>query len=304
MHDILSKSNHRNYFALTILLITLLVIITRIYVIPYYENSLEISGVALFAVLLDNLLFSLFITVLIGGFLFWITPAVVKKSVIDVVEPKEISNLLKNATLHSKTWYFKGACGRYTRSTTIPKMAEGARNDGFGRDITIFLLNPKNNEICSAYANYRSSLKSGKKGPEWTMGRVKEEIIATAVTALKFQYEEPLLRIKVFFVDNFSAFRLDVSDSYVVVTKEEKEAAALKADSGTYFYESYKDDLRLTERQAQEMKCCGKLVFQKTINEKKLDEAIACANIIDSHMYTDINLNSIVQLINSPENPY
>jgi hypothetical protein len=246
----------------------------------------------------------LFLAVSLGAFLFWLTPSIIKRSAIAVVEPKQINPLLKVAATGTRAWVYKGACGRYTRATTIPKLAEAARLEGIGRDITICLLNPKNEAVCTAYATYRRSLKSGSAGTPWTCQVVQEEIIATAVTALKYQFSEPLLRIRVFFVDHFSAFRLDISDHFVVLTKEDKEASALRADAGTYFYDSYKDDVRLTERQSTEMTCCGKLQFSGAIDEAKLTEALQCSGLFDISHLPKLNIQRLLTCVNAPSDPY
>jgi hypothetical protein len=133
---------------------------------------------------------------------------------------------------------------------------------------------------------------------------VQEEVLATAITALRFQFSEPLLRIRVFLVDHFSAFRLDISDAFVFATKEERDASALRADAGTYFYDSYKDDVRLTERQSRELVCCGKLVFNSTVDEPKVREALKCADLFDDAKLSTLNVQSLLKGINSPSDPY
>lgn len=277
---------------------------TRFFALPAFNPLLSLSLTTFVASLLDNLVISLFLAVFIGVFVFWLTPEIVRRSTIEVLEPKQINPLLKAATSETKSWVYKGACGRYTRATTLPKLADAARVEGIGRDITICVLNPKNDALCAEYATYRRSLKSGMAGTPWTRQVVQEEVLATAITALQYQFSEPLLRIRVFFVDSFSAFRLDISDRYVVVTKEDKEASALKADAGTYFYDSYKDDVRLTERQAAELKCCGKLEFNGAISESVLREVIRCANLIDDAKLNELNVNRILECVNAPADPY
>ena len=304
MDEILSKQHYRRTFFGFVLLILLLALSARFFVLPYFDPELLLTITSLFGSLLDNLVVSLFLAVFIGAFVFWLTPSIVKRSVIEVVAPKQINSLLKTAANGTRSWIYKGACGRYTRATTIPKLAEAARIEGIGRDITICILNPKNDELCTAYATYRRSLKSAKSGTAWTCQVVQEEILATAITALKFQFSEPQLRIRLFFVDHFSAFRLDISDLYVVVTKEDKEASALRADVGTYFYDSYKDEVRLTERQSKEMMCCGKLEFADVLDEAKLREAINCANIFDEVNLANLNVARLLACINSPNDPY
>jgi len=304
MDEILSKQHYRRTFFGVVALVLLLALITRFFVLPYFDPAQKMTGAALLGSFLDNLVVSLLLAVFLGAFVFWLTPNIVRRSAVEVIAPKQISPLLKSATSATRSWIYKGACGRYTRATTIPKLAETARTEGIGRDITICVLNPMNDSLCTEYATYRRSLKSGSSGTAWTRQVVQEEVIATAITALKFQFSEPLLRIRVFFVDHFSAFRLDIADQYVVVTKEEKEASALRADSGTYFYDSYKDDVRLTERQSREMICCGKLEFSDQVDEAKLREAIKCADLFSEHRLGELNLARVLNCVNAPGNPY
>lgn len=304
MDEILSKKHYRQTFYLVISLLLILAILLRFYTIPHLDPTTKATTSLFLTTLLDNLTTSLLITVLIGSFVFWLKPEIVKRSSIEVIEPKQIGKLLKEATLSTKFWIYKGACGRYTRSTTFPKLAETARNEGIGRDIFVYLLNPRNNDLCSEYATYRRSLKSGKTGPTWTRTSVQEEVIATAVSALKYRSTEPLLRIKLYFVDSFSAFRLDISDQYVIVTKEEKDASALRADAGTYFYDSYKDDVRLTERQAIELECCGKLDFGNEMTQDQLIETLQCSNLHKFVTEEHLDLQNILKAVNTPTSPY
>lgn len=116
-------------------------------------------------------------------------------------------------------------------------------------------------------------------------------------------YSEPLLRIRLFFVDSFSAFRLDISDQYVIVTKEDKEASALKADAGTYFYDSYKDDVRLTERQGSEIKSPG-LELNGPISEPLLRDVIKRVGLVDEATLDGLDVEYILQGVNSPTDPY
>ena len=302
MDEILAKTHYRKTFFLSVTTIILLTLLIRKYVIPELDGSLDITYTTLLASLLDNLIISLFLAVAIGCFLFWLQPEIIRRSVIQVVEPKQINPLLKSATDSSCFWIYKGTCGRYTRATTIPRFAEAARNAGIGRDIRIFLLDPNDTGLCEEYATYRRSLKSARTGVPWTATSVQEEIIATALTALKFSQSEPLLRIEVYFVNNFSAFRLDISDVYAIITKEDKEASALRADAGSYFYDSYKDDVRLTERQARRMVLPA--IMPDEINSATAIPLIIESQIANSAAISLLNAQHIVDKVNNPTDPY
>lgn len=303
MDAILEKKHYRNVFYLIMGLILLLTVLLRVFTIPYYFG-IPVEWKSFFLSICDNFIVSLIITIIIGCFIFWLTPDNVVRSKIEIIEPKEINPTLKSVLSTTKNWIYKGTCGRYTRATTLPRLAEAARKSGFGRDITICLLNPKNEKLCKEYAIYRKSLKSADPNKPWTQESVQEEIIATAVVALKYIYLEPLLRINIFFMDHFSAFRLDISDSFVIVTKEDKEASALKADAGTYFYDSYKDDVRLTERQSINLGHFPALIFNGDVDETKLKEVLLDTNLFDSSVLSQASIQSILEKINKPKDPY
>lgn len=304
MDVILSKKHYRRSFFLVVALILALSFLTRFIAIPFFEPTEKVNLIQFYVTILDTLSTSLIITVFIGAFIFWLTPEIVKKSVMEVIEPKEINPLFKKAATETKTWINKGACGRYTRAVTLPSLAQSARHEGIGRDIRIILLDPAEMDTCEEYANYRRSLKSADTRGPWTKEKVQEEIIATILTALQFKSKEPLLTIEIHLTSNFSAFRLDISDSYVIVTKEDKEAAGLRADSGTYFYNSYKDETRLIERQSK------KVIFDKPVNINKytpLDDLIKI--IIDAGILKDkeielLSLENILNYITNPKEPY
>jgi hypothetical protein len=304
MESILNKRHYRSAFYWLVALILVFSITLRFLVLPQYDTTLESNFPKFSAALLDGLVVSLIVTVLIGSFVFWLTPEILKKSVMDVIEPKEIGPLLKKSATDTRTWTYKGACGRYTRATTLPTLARAAKHEGLGRDIRITILNPNNNLLCAEYATYRRSLKSAKKSNSWTGVKVTEEVIATVVSALRFRHEEPLLRIELYLIDHFSAFRLDISDQYVIVTKEDKEASGLRADSGTYFYDSYKDDVRLSERQSIKVNYQNEVPLGNELTEETLRTLILEAELIDEDKIRLLDLSAIKKSINSPEDPY
>ena len=290
MESILNKKHYRNIFYGFVGLLFLISVILRYLVLPQFDSALEANFLKFIASLLDGFSISLLVSVLIGGFVFWVTPDIVKKSVMDVLDPKEIGPLLKKATSDSRSWIYKGACGRYTRATTLPMMAKSARQEGIGRDIRITLLDPSNDLLCEEYATYRRSLKSAKNGSLWTKNKVKEEVIATVISALRYKHEEPLLRIEIHLVNHFSAFRFDISDQYVIVTKEDSEAAGLKADKSTYFYDSYVDDSRLSERQSKGIVYDKKIPLDGELTSENIKTLIVEIRLMKEDDLKDLDL--------------
>lgn len=306
MRDILEKEHYKGPFFITIILLFVTIILIRFFLIPIADPLLSLEWPELASSLLDKFATSLIVTIFIGSFIFWLTPKIVKKSKMEVLEPKEISKLLKNATQDSKSWIFKGSTGRYTRSTTLRLMAEAARNESIGRDLRLCLINPANTKLCEEYATYKRSLKSASKSNPWDIKRVQNEVIATIVSALITQHDEPLLRITIHLVDNFSSFRLDISDFYVVITKEDKEATALRADKGTYFFDSYKDEVRLIERQSKKITINENISYldKEKFTEQELKDYLLHINILSSTDIDKLDLKEISNLIKKPKSPY
>jgi len=306
LEEILKKHHYRKTFYLIIGLVLVITLTARVFVIPYFDATSAISSTQVITMILDGLFASLIVTIFIGMFIFWLTPEIVKKSMMEVIDPKEISPLLKKATINSKTWIFKGVTGRYTRSVTIPSMAESARAQSIGRDIRLSLINPKNTDLCKEYAIYRKSLKSASDTDPWDYKKVRNEVVATIVSALITKHDEPLLRIEIYLLEHFSAFRLDISDDYVVITKEDREASGLRADKGTYFYDSYIDEVRLHERQATNVIVTDSVecLIRESFDNDALKKFIKDINLLDDNEISTLNLAKITSSIKNPKNPY
>ena len=144
MQEILRKRHYRSVFYLIVGLVLVIATLIRFWVLPKYDSSLGSSPLQLMASLLDGLAISVIITVFIGSFVFWLTPEIVKRSPIEVLDPKEIGPLLARAASDTRSWIYRGGCGRYTRAKSLPAIAEAARKEGIGREIRISIMNPNN----------------------------------------------------------------------------------------------------------------------------------------------------------------
>src|SRR6185369_1432352 len=97
-------------------------------------------------------------------------------------------------------------------------------------------------------------------------------------------------------------FRLDLSDQYVVITKEDPQAPGMRADKGSYFYQAYLDDLRLTFDQ-------GRILPRAPSSFDPADLTPATVrglftNIGLSLAVSDSVLAQVVELARASENPY
>lgn len=303
VHDILDKRQYRQIFYVVVLLLAAILILLRYFVIPLWDQSLSLTAASLLARLFEALLASLAVTVAIGSFLFWLTPDIMKISVVEVIEPREIGPLLESAMPTTQMWWYKGGTGRYLRAKTIPNIAKHARTASLSREINVLILDPTNTDLCEAYANYRRSLKSAReeKSP-WTFERVQRELYATILFVAATRSAEPLLRMTLSLTQHLSSFRFDLSSEYVIVTKEDKTAPAVRCDKGTYFYNSYFDEMVLIQRMAKPVTLPRTISPLATITRDEVRSFFATSGC--SFDLDDSAVDGIIALARASKSPY
>jgi hypothetical protein len=255
MKDILNKKYSRKLFFSIVSGIAVILILCRYFVLPAIDQTITTGFLVFFTNISDGLLVSLLVTVFIGIFLFWITPDNVKETKMEVVESRAIPELFETSFPTTKQWFYKGGCGRYFRTATLPKMATWARQASESRHIVAVILDPTNDELCESHANYRKGTASAALEEEkWTGEKVRVQLCATIITTLAYQVEEPLLNIELYLCGCFSVFRIDLSTDYVVITKEDRNAPAVVYPNSSPFYNSYKDEILFSYKQAKKVR--------------------------------------------------
>jgi hypothetical protein len=159
----------------------------------------------------------------------------------------------EQAILDTSLWIYKGGTGTYLRAVTLPGNAANAVRRRTRREIWIEILDPGNVELCDRYGRMRRSLdpKPDKTGETWTTRRVRNESYATILAAAHYRERHGLLDIQLGLSSTMSLFRYDLSSQYIIITQEDGTAPALEANSGTYFYNSYLNELRLSFEQSR-----------------------------------------------------
>jgi hypothetical protein len=251
MDEILINKRYRFLFLLSSLLLVLGFLLIRYTFLPHWNPSLSRGKTEIIARLAEGLATTLITTVLVGSFIFFVTPSIMRRAKIEAIEPKGINPLLKEASLKSIHWIFKGGMGRYTRAETLPMLIKRARESGVRRKLRIMLIDPENEKVCQSYASYRNGLPSAKKSGQLTAESVRQQILATVLAAAKAGLTEPMLDVELILLPVWSVMRIDLSDDYVVVTSEDSREPGLRADSGTHFYGTYSKDLDLQAKQGK-----------------------------------------------------
>jgi hypothetical protein len=302
--DILTKRHNRRTFYALVLLSASLLVLVRYFVLPTVDPLLSLSLTSLAARIVEALFASLIITFALGWFVFWMTPEVMSRAQVEVIEPRAIGTLLERALLQSSTWAYKGNAGRFLRTMTLPQMARGARNASLPRQVTALILDPTDEDACGGYSNYRRSLLSAKSdGTEWTADRVRRELYATILAVAVIQRREPLLQINLGLINRFSSFRLDLSSDYVLITKEDAFAPAIRCDKDTYFYDSYLHEIQLALRQARPVTFLVEPPDLTTAVPSEVEKFFDTIGLRDPR-WGETDLAHILGLVREGRNPY
>ncbi|MCP1384816.1 hypothetical protein [Runella salmonicolor] len=311
MKTILQNKNLRKSFLITISLILILILVIRFWVLPNFEPELLPGGVipkdptwlAIITKLLDSIFVSLSVTVCIGLFLFYIElPDDEKK--FEIIESFKLKELFEGERNDTDIWYFSGGLGRHTRVVTIPELAKISQKTNQHKSIKIQIIDPANEIVCANYANYRKGLNSASKlSQEWTVEFVRNESIATIISALLYKNKYPLLDLSICLKNNFSTLRIDLSTKVAIITKEDLKEPALICRSGSFLYRTYREELLQTFKEYKPINTA--LNFPYNI------ESISIQDVKTMLEKLDINIDlenetilKVLEIIKNKINPY
>ncbi|WP_461611940.1 hypothetical protein [Cytobacillus kochii] len=301
MEQILTSKYARKVFFFITGITLIILLLLRLLLIPEISEFIQEDYETIINTILDALLSTCVSTVVIASLAFWLTPRVVKKSQMDIIQPIEIKDYLEKARLTDEYW-FSGGTGRFTRSKTIPKLATDARESNFSKKIVLILINPDNENVCNNYVNYRNRVRSGKES-NWDLKKLKTEIFSTIVAAYTWNKEQPLLGVTIGLINHYSMFRIDLSTKLVVITKEDPREPALMCKSDTFFFKSYHEDLRLSLSQSQILNEKIDGIPLSKINGERVKEFLTLLGF-DISSFDNNDFNEISEKVREGENPY
>jgi hypothetical protein len=303
MDEFFKTKYQKKVFYFVVFLLTLLFLLVKFYLLPFYFKYPIPTTKDILNSILDNLLATVLVTVATGTLIFWLTPPVMKKATMEVIEPIRIKHELKEARTNTKIYWYKGGCGRFTRTVTIPELAAEARASNQHRTIYIQILDVTNLQTCHGYAEYRRSLKSANKLHPWNLEKVQLELYATIIAVYSWKEQVPLLDISIALITSISLFRIDLSSKMVVITKEDKQEPGLKCDNDTFFYNSYLEELRLSFKQAKLLPSHVKGTIVSDLDTANIKDLLDKLGILDKNL-TDSKIDMIINLLKKGENPY
>lgn len=301
--DELFENKHKRRVFLYISFVTfLLLLLIRIFVVPAVFHSPTPKLIEILNINLDNLIASGVATIAIAGVIFYLNPPVVKKSEISVLAPLQISSVLQEARQSTSIYWYIGGLGRFTRNVTIPDLSRSARARNQTTELVIQVIDPRESNLCRLYANYRNGLRSASSKAPWTQKKVQIESYATIVSAYAHHNAQSLLKITVGLNRKYSLFRIDLSSTYAVITKEDPQEPALICKSGSLFYQSFLEDLRLSLDQAYVLPyavCPESEVLQPS----HIADLLTNLGILDTSL-VESDFLQIIEKVQSYENPY
>lgn len=301
--SLLSKPHSRRAFLTVAGLLVLVLVLVRYWVLSQLDQSLAVSWPQFAATLTENILISVIVTVAIALSYFWLVPPPSRTPKIELVDARELPAVFDAAFPTTPFWSYRGGCGRYLRTVSIPKMAMYARKMSHTRDMTAVILDPRDEDLCKAYARYRSSTQSAGVDEPWTLERVRQEVYATIVSTIDVSHQEPQIVMNLWLSPMFSSFRIDMCSQYAIITKEDRLAPAIRADVGTYLYDAYRDEISLVAKQSTSVNFPKDGGALGTFSAEVVKNVLASTDLGFATLNDD-DYNEISRLLKQPRNPY
>jgi hypothetical protein len=165
----------------------------------------------------------------------------------------EVGHEHAEARRQTEQWMFKGGTGTYLRAVTLPECVERARRERRPLRMQLEIIDPTDEAVCTAYAQFRSSLVPGPDGTgeAWTYDRTRKEAFATILAACWYRQRFPFLTIEVGLSKVMSTFRWDLSSRAVIMTQDDPSGPALMFERGKPYYRAYSQELVTSFKQAR-----------------------------------------------------
>lgn len=199
------------------------------------------------------------------------------------VPASEIRSALMGNLHDASAFYFRGGSGRWLRNVTLPTLAAVSDRE---IALTVQLVDPRDEHLCHAYADYRSVARRGpsRREGEGNPRLIQRDILA-AVYLAAYYSANARLTATVVLTRNFSPLRYDVSDRGMVVSVADETKPGLVAASGTWLHDSVVDEMKQA-RHGSETVNFGKLrdaftVRLDQVTEDSVYRALSSFTVVD-----------------------
>ncbi len=187
--------------------------------------------------------------------LVYLLPIEEKLKLVEVLEPSRTKALHDEALGKSEFWFHHGHIGRWVRMRAMHALAKMSVEKGISTSVKLILLNPRNENLCKLYAEYRNRI-AFREDKINTVRDVQAELLATIIIGKKFDQSPDGLRVQVFLEDHLSLVREDISAIAVFRTQVDPRCPAIifrninRDHETAEFYNTAKTDFDFATR------CC------------------------------------------------
>lgn len=234
-------------------------------------------------------------------FLYLLTPKIMSKTEIIKLEPRDLKNSLEEILKDADFYYYYGHTARWTKTVTLPKLYEYALNKRITKEISITILDPDNMELLN-YFMYFGHGKREKGNKIINIIDLKKELLSTILLGLLYD-NKTFMKVNLYLSSKVSLFRFDLSDKAAILTKPNPLDPAIKVYSGTFFYQSYKEEIKISQNQSRKLNFEQLRLSDKEITIGKIKEIFQklelCIKGLD-----DSDLNWIISNTKKSESPY
>lgn len=220
----------------------------------------------------------------------------------------EVGQELAEARRHSEQWIFKGGTGTYLRAVTLKECVENARREKRPLRMQLEIIDPTDEALCKAYAQFRSSLAPGPDGTgeAWTFERTRKEAFATILASCWYRQRFPFLTIDVGLSKVMATLRWDLSSRCMIMTQEDPAGPALMFDKDKAYYRAYSRELMASFNQTRRVSVddASDLVLgeEPTVEETRKLFSLLALELPRS--YTDRDVSELVVKALRAKNPY
>ncbi|MEU0335364.1 hypothetical protein [Streptomyces sp. NPDC006193] len=218
----------------------------------------------------------------------------------------EVALAHERARRTTTRWIFKGGTGTYLRAVTLPECVLEAQRQRRSLSMKIDIINPADEQVCAAYARFRSTFAPGPGGgfAGWTVERTRKEAYATVVAASWHRQRLDTLEIDVHLSSVAPALRFDLSDSCLIITQDDPSRVSLCVERDRPLYDYYVTELHQSREQAV------KLDLREAVplgDEPTVDEVRRLLDRLGLPLppsFTDRDVGDVIDKALHAENPY
>ncbi|MEU2716529.1 hypothetical protein [Streptomyces sp. NPDC007205] len=214
----------------------------------------------------------------------------------------EVALAHERARSATTRWVFKGGTGTYLRAVTLPECVLEAQRQRRSLSMKIDIINPADDQVCTAYARFRSTFGGGFG--EWTVERTRKEAYATVVAASWHRQRLDTLEIDVHLSSVAPALRFDLSDTCLIITQDDPSRVGLYVERDRPLYDYYVTELHQSREQAVklDLREAVPLADEPTVDEVR--RLLDRLGLPLPSSFTDRDVGDIIDKALRAENPY